>query len=518
MDTVYTTKRRLKNDSQSDMTDCSAPAPAETGTYTTRRKLKDSAAASPERGDCPEVSAVSADTGSTYTTKRKMKSGAEHSSKNEARRRNERVLAGYAPDDKLADSIIHSSTKVSDKTSEIRMAMKKYRATAKEVAASGQSTKHEVPHLNLAAMAEYVGSSAEEEKSVSKPSSEAKPVKASSDQNKEVRSAAKLKAMICAKVPIINFDRQVYAFTGRSYKLITSYKTLLNIVENRVDKQMFDLCSFKVLECVLDAMIEDESLVPKDYEKRLRESEKYVAFSNCLLNLETLQKEEFSSYWLVTHELNARYDENAHPRAFLNWLDSVSADEEIKRRIVEVIADLLCGTNLTRSYFVCGTAPSAGKSTFANLVKHLLGQDLVSSVYPNKMSEKFSIGSTKGKLVNLAMDLPKGKINDQTVSLLKSITGGDAIEFEMKYAHPEMGVSQLRFVFGTNFPLNFSNSEEDSAMWDRCVIVPFQRSISAETKNVHLLDDLLEEKETIMSYCIKAMNRVIANNYCFSPC
>ncbi|MBQ8370891.1 MAG: hypothetical protein IJY35_13025 [Clostridia bacterium] len=343
-------------------------------------------------------------------------------------------------------------------------------------------------------------------------------MKASSDQNKEVRSAAKLKAMICAKVPIINFDRQVYAFTGRSYKLITSYKTLLNIVENRVDKQMFDLCSFKVLECVLDAMIEDESLVPKDYEKRLRESEKYVAFSNCLLNLETLQKEEFSSYWLVTHELNARYDENAHPRAFLNWLDSVSADEEIKRRIVEVIADLLCGTNLTRSYFVCGTAPSAGKSTFANLVKHLLGQDLVSSVYPNKMSEKFSIGSTKGKLVNLAMDLPKGKINDQTVSLLKSITGGDAIEFEMKYAHPEMGVSQLRFVFGTNFPLNFSNSEEDSAMWDRCVIVPFQRSISAETKNVHLLDDLLEEKETIMSYCIKAMNRVIANNYCFSPC
>jgi phage/plasmid-associated DNA primase len=103
------------------------------------------------------------------------------------------------------------------------------------------------------------------------------------------------------------------------------------------------------------------------------------------------------------------------------------------------------------------------------------------------------------------MDLPKGKINDQTVSLIKSISGGDAIEFEMKYAHPEMGVSQLRFVFGTNFPLNFSNNEMDTAMWDRCVILPFQRSISPEEKNVHLLDELLAEKEEIASFCAKAM-------------
>ncbi len=221
----------------------------------------------------------------------------------------------------------------------------------------------------------------------------------------------------------------------------------------------------------------------------------------------------------MTHELDIRYDENACPRVFLNWLDSVSDhDEEIKRRIVEVIAVLLSGTNLTRSYFVCGTAPSAGKSTFAQLVKHLLGQNLVSSVYPSKMSEKFSIVSTKGGLVNLAMDLPKGKINDQTVSLIKSITGGDAIEFEMKYAHPEMGVSQLRFVFGTNFSLNFSNDEMDNAMWDRCVIVPFLHSISPEEKNVHLIDELRAEKSAIASYCAKFMQQVIANNYCFSSC
>lgn len=519
MDSIYTTKRRLKNE-QADIPN--QPEMFESSTYTTRRKLKDSEAASPEKGDCPDVSQAFTDDGTPIITKRKLKMDAKHGSKTEAQRRRERLLAGYNPDDKAADPVIASYKKASERTAELRMAMKKYRAAEKDVAVSGQSTisAQDGGHpINLAAMAEFLVSPETAEKSSLSTLAETKPAKASSsEQNKEVRSAAKLKELICSKVPIINYDHKVYAYTGRSYKLITNYKVLLNIVENRVDKQIFDLSSFKVLECVLDAMSEDENLIPRDYEKRLRESEKYLAFSNCLLNLETLQKEEFSPYWLVTHELNVRYDENASPRAFLKWLDSISDDEEIKRRIVEVLAVLLCGTNLTRSYFVCGTAPSAGKSTFAQMVKHLLSPELVSSVYPSKMSEKFSIGSTKGKLVNLAMDLPRGKLNDQTVSLIKSISGGDAIEHEMKYAHPEMGVSQLRFVFGTNFPLTFSNDDIDSAMWDRCVIVPFTRSISQEDRHVHLLDDLLAEKEAIASFCAKAMKQVIANNYCFSPC
>lgn len=50
------------------------------------------------------------------------------------------------------------------------------------------------------------------------------------------------------------------------------------------------------------------------------------------------------------------------------------------------------------------------------------------------------------------------------VSVIKSITGGDEQQFEQKFMHPEGGVSQLRFVFGTNYPLAFSNQESDSAM------------------------------------------------------
>ena len=74
MDTIYTTNRFLKSEKIDTPTQ---PEMAESSTYTTHRKLKDSTAASPELGDCQDVAAVSADETPHFTTKRKMKSGAE---------------------------------------------------------------------------------------------------------------------------------------------------------------------------------------------------------------------------------------------------------------------------------------------------------------------------------------------------------------------------------------------------------------------------------------------------------
>ena len=126
------------------------------------------------------------------------------------------------------------------------------------------STKDNGYHLDLPEIAKYLISSKTEAKSSLSTSAENKPVTAPSPaQNKEIRSAAKLKELICTKVPMVNFDHKLYAYTGRSYQLLVNPKALLNIVENRVDRQIFDLSSFRVLECVFDAMAEDEALFQK---------------------------------------------------------------------------------------------------------------------------------------------------------------------------------------------------------------------------------------------------------------
>jgi phage/plasmid-associated DNA primase len=50
------------------------------------------------------------------------------------------------------------------------------------------------------------------------------------------------------------------------------------------------------------------------------------------------------------------------------------------------------------------------------------------------------------------------------------------------------------------------------------VILPFTRSVSPHLADLTLLDKLIEEKDEIISYCLRALSHVIANNMQFSPC
>ncbi len=207
------------------------------------------------------MSAASAEAGTPIVTRRKLKS------------HNARLLAGYAPDDKHADLIISASRKAAERRAAIRLAMKSYREASMETSASGQagtSGRDRSKYSDKAALSAYL-TPITEEASERKTAQENRSAKsASSEQNREILSAAKLKSIICARVPMVVFDRKLYAYTGRAYRLVSSPNDLLNVVINRVDKQVFDLVSFRVLDCVYQVMLEDESLTPVDYEKRLR--------------------------------------------------------------------------------------------------------------------------------------------------------------------------------------------------------------------------------------------------------
>ena len=116
------------------------------------------------------------------------------------------------------------------------------------------------------------------------------------------------------------------------------------------------------------------------------------------------------------------------------------------------------------------------------------------------------------------MDIPKGKLSAGAVSRLKSITGNDAIVIEEKYQRSENTVSGLRFLFGTNYPVTLPRDDDEDSFWERMVIIPFMRSVPPSEVDADLLDDLLEEKDDIVSLCLKNLNTVIKNGYRFSHC
>ena len=152
------------------------------------------------------------------------------------------------------------------------------------------------------------------------------------------------------------------------------------------------------------------------------------------------------------------------------------------------------------------------------LLQALIGDEQVSSISTHQLDGRFALGSTRNKILNISMDIPKGRLTSVAISLIKTVTGGDPLQIEEKYQPSERITSNLRFLFGTNYPITVPQADDESAFWDRMVILPFTRSIPPHLADLTLLDKLIEEKDEIISYCLRALSRVIDNNMQFSPC
>ena len=325
---------------------------------------------------------------------------------------------------------------------------------------------------------------------------------------------------ILQAVPLIRHDGGVYYFNGRTYVALKNDMDLMELIRRqKVSASCFQTRSIKIFTDLFTFLKTDPYLVPENYEDQLRKCRNYVVLNNGVLNVKKLVLKSFDKKYLTFHSINANWVENPKPKRFLKFLnDAAMGDPSIVRLTLQVIGCLLSSLNLCKKFFVIGLAHDSGKSTIALLLKKLIGEEFVVSIPPNNLSDRFSLGSTRGKIINLAMDIPNGKLNATAVSRIKNITGLDAITIEEKYMRSESTVSNLRFLFGTNYPITLPREDDDDAFWERMVIIPFMRSVPSPEIDRNLLDKLLDERDDIVSLCLQNLSTVILNNYTFSPC
>lgn len=76
----------------------------------------------------------------------------------------------------------------------------------------------------------------------------------------------------------------------------------------------------------------------------------------------------------------------------------------------------------------------------------------------------------------------------------------------------------MRFLFASNYPVTISRSDEDDAFWARMIVIPFLYTIEKEDADTELSRKLLQEKDDIISICLRALSNVVHNHYIFSPC
>ena len=324
---------------------------------------------------------------------------------------------------------------------------------------------------------------------------------------------------ILNKVQLIVHDEGLYYFNGCCYTAIRNDFELLELIRSKVSPSAFHMGSLKPIQDLIMFIKTDPLLIPDDYERRLKKARKLVALNNGVLNISSLKLKEYSQKYLLFHKINASWT-SQYPKVFMKFLrQSCGYDEEIVKLTTELIGYILSGSNQAKIFAVIGTAPDSGKSTLASLLQKLIGEEFTSSVEPNKLHDRFSLGSSRGKILNMAMDIPKGRLNSAAISKIKAITGQDFISIEEKFMRLENTRSTLRFLFGTNHPISLGPADaDDDAFWNRMLVIPFMRSVKPEEKDPYLLDKLWQERDAIASYCLRSYRTVLENGYLFSPC
>lgn len=320
-------------------------------------------------------------------------------------------------------------------------------------------------------------------------------------------------------VTIIKYENRLYYYTGRAYQSINDGEELLRLVRSKVSHNAFGSNSVKRFSDLFIFLRSDDNLIPSNVEERIWESQYLISFKNGVLDLRREKLLPHSPKHLTFYELDAKWEKSNHAPEFQHFLEKVSrGDHEIIQRILEVIGYLLSPINEGKCFFVMGTAPNSGKSTLGELLKRLLGNDLVSSRATYQISKRFSLGDIHNKLLNMSLDLPNGKLNPVTVAIIKQITGGDTIATEQKYEKIKEVHTNMRFLFGTNFPVTISQEDNDDAFWDRMIIIPFLHSLTKADEDPHILNKMLLEKNSIIYQSLVSFHRVLVNHCTFSYC
>lgn len=156
-----------------------------------------------------------------------------------------------------------------------------------------------------------------------------------------------------------------------------------------------------------------------------------------------------------------------------------------------------------------------GKSVLLSVVTALLGADNVSAIPLQVLAEnRFASAELFGKLANISGDLDARAIRRSDV--FKTLTGGDPIHAERKYAAPFTFRPFALPIFSANeAPIS---SDQSAAWFDRWLIVPFERRIPDERVDPHLAAKLTHPDELagLLVLAVEGLRRLMARG-CFDP-
>lgn len=209
-------------------------------------------------------------------------------------------------------------------------------------------------------------------------------------------------------------------------------------------------------------------------------SANFIAFKNGIYDLATDQLESFSADKVMTNKINWNYNKDAYSEIVDNVLNDIACgDKKVRLLLEEVIGYTFYRRNELRKAFMLKGKRHNGKSTFIDMIAHLLGEDNISSLDLNDLSHEYKAAGLFGKLANLGDDIEDEFI--PSAGIFKKVVSGDRMNANVKFAAPIEFNPYCKLIFSGNTIPRLGRGRDSDAILDRLIIVPFNASFNKGT-------------------------------------
>lgn len=240
---------------------------------------------------------------------------------------------------------------------------------------------------------------------------------------------------------------------------------------------------------------------------------KYICVENGILDIENNELLEFNSKFIIKNKIPHIYDESAYHELLDNTLNKICCNDYQLRMIIEEMIGycLLRRNEIGKSFILTGNGAN-GKSTLLDLIIELLGEDNVSSVSLQELSDRFKTYQLEGKLANIGDDISNEYIPDN--STFKKLVTGDKVNVEKKGKDPYDFKNYSKLIFSAN-ELPRINDLSDG-LKRRLQFIPFNARF---TKLDADFDPFIRDKLTtseamryLLKIAVEGLQRLLINN------
>lgn len=235
--------------------------------------------------------------------------------------------------------------------------------------------------------------------------------------------------------------------------------------------------------------------------------------NNCVLDLSGDQPKslEHNADLLLSKICNANYNPAANCTLWEKTIGEIMQGDTAKIKYLQKMSGrfLTGDTSEEEFYIFFGATTRNGKSTITELLLYLLG-DYATTISPESLAIKANkdsrtaspdIAKLAGTRLVVASEPPRRMLFDS--SLVKTLTGRDSISARFLHENEFQFKPKFKLILNSNYLPVINDKTVFSS--NRVKVIPFERHFTEKEQNKHLKEQLQQEIDGILNWCIKGL-------------